>query len=82
MAKTEDEKLTDEANRLLKSWLFTGVAKLDNEKEMTIGEAEDIGLLRLCMDLSKRAPRKHSTTVNPDQFRPPKTAKETPREAS
>ena len=75
-ARTEEEQLTDEANRLLRAWLFTGVATLDNGRMQSIAEAEDCGLLRLCMDLSKRAPRKRSMSINPDALRPQKTAKE------
>ena len=76
MNKSEEEVMTDEANRLLKSWLFTSKAKLECGSEVNIALAEETGLLRLCMDLSKRAPRKRTMTINPDDLRPAKTAKE------
>ena len=70
------EVLAEEAMRLLEEWLYTGTAKLANGRECAVGEADEMGLLRLAMDLSKRVATKRRMTVNPDDIRPPKTAKE------
>lgn len=72
-SKTEEEKATDEANRLIWEWLTTGSATLQNGRTLTLDED---GVQRLAMDLAKRAPRKRSMTVNPDDLRPQKTAVE------
>ena len=76
MARADIEALAEEATRLLESWLYTGVAKLQNGKEVAIDAADESGHLRLAMDLSKRVALKRKMTVNPDELRPKKTAVE------
>lgn len=70
------ETLAAEATRLLEEWLYQGIATLANGKSVTVGEADEGGMLRLAMDLSKRVAPKRRMSINPDSLRPKKTAVE------
>lgn len=74
--QTDIEALASEATRLLESWLYTGTAKLQNGREVAIADADETGHLRLAMDLSKRVQLKRKLSINPDELRPQKTARE------
>jgi len=81
-AQTDLETLAAESLRLLEGWLYQGTVKLASGREVTCAEADEQGLLRLAMDLSKRVATKRRMSINPDSLRPKATAVEGKGEAS